>query len=56
MSEGVCLTLFALDNSGHLKHFIYIRYNLTRCTTVCLTKEKSETQRCCTSVKNTYDF
>lgn len=42
---------FAMDNSEYLKHFRCIKYSLTCCNTVFLTKEKSATQRCFTSVK-----
>lgn len=48
----VCLTFFEMDNSEHLNHFRCIEYNLTHCNIACLTKEKSASQRCFTSVKN----
>lgn len=47
----VCLMFFAMDNSDHLKHFTCVKYNLTHCYIACLTKEKSGTQRCFSSVK-----
>lgn len=51
MHESVSLTFFAMDNSEYLKHFRCIKHSLTRCNIVFLTKEKSATQRCFTSVK-----